>query len=711
MGAQIRFISGNPARTYEFHTEGRAQFGRSVTYEADAQAGVPRRARTTWTIEEWFTEPTFADNQARLDALNAALSAPEGTLEIVDENGRQIYKVSARPERNGLPVAWNQTISEVTVTFTSREELSSFGGAVFTVRAGLADQAGLAVCLPNPSGWRESARVDRYGTAVANRKETLVDIAASGRVFADPSLSEGDRRKWLDALKENILTASDAKEGTLAFLGNERVVRLERLDAEVHESDSLTWTLSCFYRRWPQGSYAEAEFEVGQRTDLEKNETSTHLRGRVRADTEEVARAKAEEIRKALGGTNLYESDVTAQRLDGKDSKSEPDGRSFVELSFYYLYKDTGNFVSYKLSVTTRKDIRAGLIYTTYSGSVTAPDTGTAMAKARELGYGNNGDRVAGGLLISSTETASDEQTDALGTATGGGVKPERFVGVQFSYEYVSKGTWQFAEVVREPVKETFGPWTISVSGYAVAQTEAGAIALARSFMEKGAVVLKTNREGSRQWQKDGTGLFVRVDFHYGYGLANGTSAMSYRVSVAKDYLARVLRTTWSGNAYGPSESAADNLINTLCNGNTDGWHERDEREAHFDQAPEGTIFTGKSFTLTRGDKLDAYGDSILEAEYTVERISQVDHAVITPIPFGTPHVQTGCGLTVGSVIVNGSVTALGQQAAENWGKALKPDEGYPEPDDERTQTLYYPLSGESVRAYRFHFTYKSLIA
>jgi hypothetical protein len=684
MGAQIKFNG------YEFHNEGRAQFGRAVVYEADAQSGVPRRARTTWTIEEWFTEKTFADNQARLTALNAALAVSEGVLEIIDENGTQLYRVTARPERSGLPVAWNQTISEVTVTFTSREELSSFGGATFT------PLNGSAVCLPNPSGWREAARVERYTTEVANRKETLVDIAASGKIFAEPSLTEQDRREWLDSLKNSILKAADAKEGTLEFLGTERTVRLERLDVDIQESDSLTWNLACFYRRFPTGTYSEAEFEIGTKTDLEKNEISTHLRGKVRASTEDVARKKADYIRRQFAGTNLYESDVSAQRLDGTDSHSEPEGRSFVELTFSYLWKDTGTYLSYKLNVSTRKDIRSGQIFTTYSGTVTASSSSAALGKARELGLGGTN---GGGFLLSSTETYSTEET-------AGGVT-ERFIGVQFSYEYVSKGNWVFVEVAREPTKETFGAWTVTVSGYAVASTEGGAQGLARSYKSAETGQIRTNKESSRQWQFSEGQMFVRVDFHYTFVVANGDSAISYRKGVSKDYISRIQRTTYSGMAYGPSESAADSLISAVVG--TEGWHERDEREAHFEQGTT-TIFVGKSFTVTRGDKLDASGDSILEAEYTEEDISSVDHAVITPIPFGKPHVQTGCGWTVGSKIVNGSVTALDANTAKSWGKALKPNAGYPEPDDERLQTLYYPLSGTSVRAYRFHFTYKSWV-
>jgi hypothetical protein len=438
MSVQIAF------NDYQFHTEGRAQFGRSVLYEADTQGGVPRRAITTWTIDEWFTEPGFADNQWRLDALNKALKATEGTLKIIDENGTTIYRVTARPGRNNLPVAWNENIAEVQVTFTSREEIRSAypPGVSFTPAGYVA--AGLApIALQNPSAWKETLKTDRFSSAVSNRKETIATITASGKIFANPDCDEITRRRWLDALKARIEAVDDCADGELSFLmGGEiggdaastgfcKTVRVEHFEADIHESDYLTWSLSAFYRRFT------------------------------------------------------------------------------------------------------------------------------------------------------------------------------------------------------------------------------------------------TN--------------------------------------------------TFNGTAYAPDETTADGLINMLVGsgpsrtgGPEGGWHIKDERDASYETDGTTLVFMGKSFALSWGTPTAAGSDSILEAEYTLEVQGQVNHAVLTEIPYDYPYVQTGVGYNKWKKVVSGSVTALTAAAAQSWGQSLAAQAyagGYAEPSNERTQTSYYPLSGTSVKSYRFTFVYQAQFA
>ena len=765
---------------YEFHTEGRAQFGRAVQYEADTQGGVPRRAITTWTIDEWFLEPGFADNQNRLDALNAALAQTEGTLTIIDENGTTIVQVTARPGRNSLPVAWNQNIAEVQVTFTSREEITAmyppgvsftpagyavagtpaagsytqsgmFDGQPAYVRAdgawwlwwsepdgrwelspGAAGDAGqfasgtipalgssdivamgqvgagvgtasvtagiAPIALQNPSAWKETLKTDRFSSAVSNRKETIATITAGGKVYADPGLSETARRQWLEALATQIEAVSDAADGILAFVtdplnpatGFSRTVRVEHLDADIHESDFLTWSLGAFYRRFPGLTYEEAEYEFSSADDLEKDEIITTLKGKVRSDTETGANVKAAAILALFTpGRLLRKQQTSAQRLSGID------GDAFTELSFSYDLRELGPDTSYKLTISDKADTKQGLIMTTYSGSVSAPDSATALAKERALGAGMYP------MLISSTETTSVIAVNAT----------QQFVEVVFSYEYARNGTWQYAEVSSEPSQETFGQWGYTVSGYAVAADLPTALALARGFMVTG--LLKSNKETTHDWVKDADTMFIRVDFNYAYVVTHTTSSISYKKQVTIDYLTtRTTTTTFSGTAYAVDEGTTDGLINTLV-GTPTGWQIKDERDAQYETDTTTLIFLGKSFSLSFGSPTAAGEDSILECEFTLEIQSQVNHAVLTPIPYGYPFVQTGVGYNVWKKVCSGSVTALTEGAAQEWGQALATlatAGGYAEPSNEKTMTQYYPMAF-AVKSYRFTFVYQAQFA
>jgi hypothetical protein len=65
-------------------------------------------------------------------------------------------------------------------------------------------------------------------------------------------------------------------------------------------------------------------------------------------------------------------------------------------------------------------------------------------------------------------------------------------------------------------------------------------------------------------------------------------------------------------------------------------------------------------------------------------------------------------GLTPGLVVVTGSVTALTAASAQTWGRGKEPATGYPDPPREKLGTTFYPMSGTSVKAYRFDFTYSA---
>lgn len=678
----VRIIFGD----YEFSATGRTQFGRNVTYEADTQGGVPRRALVEWVIEEWFSESNFADNQARLDALNAALAVPEGLLCIIDETGRKVYEVLARPGRNNLPAAWNTTFVETSIRFTSREEYAYPPGVSFT------PNGGKVICLDNPTDWKESIRVERYSTGSPNRKEAIATITCSGKIMAPATpdfASELARRGWLEALKERIEACADCKAGTLSYDGFVQTVRVENFQAEIKEGESLVWTLTAFYRRFNPADYAEAEFEFGQAENLSRNEIITRLSGRIKSDTEEGARRQATEIfNKFSGGRLLRDKDLRVQQETGTD------GQSFIELHFSYDFRELGASTSYQMEISERADTKTGQMISTYSGSVFAPNIESAQARARQLGDGKYPVRLS-----------ATEMVIVLGINS-----VQQLVELRFAYEYTRNGTWRYAEAASEPNRETFGPWLFTVSGYAVAATESEARALARSFKVPG--LLRSEKENTHSILKDNTQLFQRVDFNYSYAVPHENTSIAYKRQVTNDYLNQTTTTTYTGSAYGPSEKDTGELIASISRLGDGVWLRKDERSPSYESAGKELVYLGTGFSITAESPLAVKG--VLESEYTVETIGKINHDVITLIPYGWPHVQTGCGWTAGEIVVTGSCTASDEATATQWGQALRGRvQGggcYEQPPKEAIQQIYYPLSGATIKSYRFSFNYRAAV-
>src|SRR4051812_2131978 len=114
MAATIKFGD------YTFDDSGTPQWGRRIEFEQQGD-GLPRIARSTFTVKQSFTEQSFADNEARLHILYQALVKGEGVLLIKDENGVVLLNQVAKVKSHDVPQAWRQYIAEVTVVFETRE--------------------------------------------------------------------------------------------------------------------------------------------------------------------------------------------------------------------------------------------------------------------------------------------------------------------------------------------------------------------------------------------------------------------------------------------------------------------------------------------------------------------------------------------------------------------------------------------------------------
>lgn len=672
---------------FEFSAgKSRPWLGVKRDFLADSSGAPPQKANVEYTVKVWFLEPSFADNQARYRSLVEAMQTTEGVLRMVDENAAEILNVRVRSGVNALPQQWGEHLAEVEVAFRATEDVTA-GASASDLTYAPAAGTGPTVTLPNVVRFNSNHTANRYSPHLPNRRETLGVISAMGRKQANPRDDLATRRAFLMAEKQTLETAMDSKEGVLAYLGESRTVKIEKLEVVVDDaSEELTWTLQAGYQRFPAGDYTECDFVVTQRDNTDRSERLTGVAGKVRADDEAGALAKVTSLKQAYSvGRMFMRGHAGTPRLEGQD------GATFVEVDFTHEYREALAVLSYQLEVDTRVDTKSGQMVTSYRGMVTSNTSTAALTKARTWS-------AVLPIRLQSAET--------IGVVSVAGAT-EQTVQVGFAYEYLSKGVGQWAEVTSTQDNQLFGANTRTVSGTATADTKANALALARSFKPTG-LMRRMENESDEQVKKDTTALFVKVTFTYAYHADPLAGAISYGVKTSEDITTRRRTITYSGVAYGLTATVADGLINNVV-ADEQGEKMVDERESQMDATGSDNKFKSRSFTITfRGTMVNGL-DDILEAQWSVETTYSIDRAILTPIPFGVAHVQTGCGLTIGRRRVSGRMVCLNEGTAVAWARAKQPTLGYREDGDaprERTGRDYYDLSGVLIRAVTFEFEY-----
>lgn len=681
-------------RDYIFSITGRPNYGRKARYESETPDTPATRARVTYAVQHEFTEDTFADNQARWQALREALAVTEGVLYIADENGTVLVSQIVRVEDADLPVQWGQHFAQVTISFGATENL----GTGSAINALYTPTGGSVISLPNVNAWKESIKAERYSTHVANRRESNGAVLAAGRVKSNPEQTSAQRRAYLQGVETSLKASIDSKDGRLVYGTFDRTVRIDSFDTDIHDgSDYLDWTIGCSYRRFPSGDFAEADFTISARDDLDNLERVTSLKGTVKADDESGARAKAAAIIATYAsGKVLRGKEAEAHHVDGTD------GTAWIELSFSAEFRESiaAGVESYNLTISDKDDLKAGQLTTTYSGRVVAETASAALIKARDLGDNK--------YTIRLTASESVVSKAMPGSAA-------YFVEVTFSYDYLRKGSRAYAEVMSDTSKETFGTNVVTTSGYTVATSESAAVTLARSFKPDTGLLL-TDKETSSTLNAGGGGAAQhnRVDFTYVCHEAKpiGFGSVKYKMKVTKDYKSMQASSVLSGTAWADTDSAADTLINALITSKMPGSIiSSDDRESEFDKTGLLDVFMSRSFTISVSsgavDGSGNFGDQgVIEASYSLETTFSVNATVITPIPYGLPHIQTNTGTTPGMKTASGTVTCLTAAQCRSWARDKIPSGGYAEPYREKVDEVYASGSSNSIKCYKIDFNY-----
>ena len=693
--------------SYQFTAAGNAQFSRSSKFDPEARIGRALRELVIWKIKEMFLEPNFADNQARFADLRAVIGNGEGLLVITDESERVLFSDTVRITSHDLPEQWGQYTTEVSIEFAALPKpIAQLGiDAAFTPSGSTTP-----IVLPGVGSWKESVRTERYNAQeVANRRVTMVNISANGRFTADPTQSETARQAAVLAVKIAIETCNDTPDGTLVYAGTSNVVYVETMECDTGDGTGYCeWSLTAEYRRFPDGDYAEVEFEVGTKDNIEQAQRITSVTGKIRANTQDAALTRANVLRDTFATSSRIQTvnETKAQQVSGAD------GDAFIEMTFSFEWKETLAPVAWTLKVITKQDTKSNNSILTRSGTCRSGDASAALAKAVALGVVTG----QGVLMSTSIEYNSIGLVDAAQQNE-----------VTFSYDYLSRAGRVYAEVQNDTTNAGFGDSSQAISGFVVADSQIAALALARSFQIEG-ILLNTKENVSSFNAGTGTSdlagfdsggasqQFLKVDFSYSYYVAHTDGSVKWSIGDSRDMKTRILTLTYSGTAWAANAAAANALIDSLEAPPTGGALTKRDRRVDSEQRDSVTGFLSVAFNdVYEGSFTAAPGEAVLEAEYSVEAMLSVNTAVVTEVPYGSPVVQTGVGYNKGSLTVSGFATGITEACCKSWGRNLRSivqaGGRYEKAPREKIGYAYYFEAPTNVRLFRFDFTYSCDVA
>ncbi len=680
---------------FKLHEAGIPHIGMGMQPDA---SGNPASMVETVRVQMRFFEEGFADNTAKWTQLGDALRAnPRGLLVLTDEAGRDFFSRMVKWSGHDGAPEWGEFRREIALSF----ECHTGAGVIAAQSATFQPTGQLPITLPNVTTWGGGRKNERFSTNESIRREQMETIAASGKWSPPGAPADDARRDALLAKKAEIDAAADSADGTLAYRGLSMVMQIESLTCDIGDGfGDLTWSLSCFRRLLPDGTGVVADYQADFSDDPEDARRMTSVTGKVIADTEAQARAEAERIRLLYATGRIFLKQQVQPHMG-----SSPDGAdAFLELGFTFTFREALDIVSFKLKAAEGTDTRTGDANITYSGSVVAKTSASALAKAREIG----GAFDSGALFLMS-------RTEDIDTVTVNG-QPDEFVAVTFSYTYLGKSAVPYAEVSMEGAHDFYGSRTTTVSGTASGTDQAAAIAFARQFRITGVLML-AERESDGRIAKGTPDRqhFKTVEFSYSYGLPMVRTTAAYGREIAHDYNEQTTQMTFSGTAFGPGLAECNGIINSIVfqfsavpqklrDSRTDSWK--------LDETGGMGLFLQMPFTVSYTMPItaaDAASVDIIEAAWTVATDYGIWKTAIDEIPYSLPYAQTNVTLSCGAVTVSGSITARVWATAEAWARSKRSyATGHLDKAEVSQAHSFQPRSGSSVKHYTCAFSFAS---
>ncbi len=616
--------------------------------------------------------------QARAEFLAASMRVTEGILQIESGSGHAVAWL-ANPGDTNLGEVLGGHSNTVEMVFTAVEAHGSAAQAALTGARFTPAGSSTPLVLHAVRDMKEEVRTARHTERNSTRSATTTTLAFVARVaMANPAEDLAMRLAYLQGQAE-IVKQLDTREGLLVLGSVTRIVRVTDFTPVIDERrGALDVTVQCYTITLPDSGTAECMFEMETRIDAGSGEEVLSLKGTIEAENRSIALAKLEVIRAgqaAVAGQRVAGYSTTDKIIDGYDNSGIDGGDWSGGIAFTLEVRKARLGGFHTLRIATQRDAKSGMKWS-YTGSVQADSEAAALATARAIAT------VSGHPL----QTRSDETVEWASDIDNAAAT--WFVKLDFAYEFEGPSDGFIGgEITTDTQQPLAGEWRRTISGYLVAATTAAAqarlallLAGESSKLEVTQRVAETYLDASGS---DGTAARVamKLDFTCGMRDARTFASVEYTDMTENDLSSmrqtrEVAGALWS-NTQANAEAALGVLSAALFGTNGPQRMRKSHSKLQWAGAAIVATFTGTGsgsqwvkleFSMGATTVLTGVtGYDLIEAGFSMERSGSINGAVITPIPFGRPVVQTGTGFIPGRITVQAQAKAINQATAKAW--------------------------------------------
>ena len=700
----------------------------TIKRQADPPApSYATRVLVTLTVSVDLEAMDSGTVQARAEFLAASMAVAEGILEIQSGGGQTLSWLASPGDSNLAEVSGGRS-NTVELNFSAVETHSNLAVAALTAAGFTPTGSTVPLVLHAIRDVKEEVRTARHSERNAARSATTTTLAFTARyAMANPAEPLAARLAYLQA-QALAVKQLDTSEGVLVLGSINRIVRVTDFSPVMDERRGLLdVTVQCYSITLPDSGTAECAYDIETRIDAGSGEEVLSLKGSIEAESRSIALAKLEVIRTAqvVSGQRVAAYSTSDKVIDGFDNAGIVDGDWTGGITFTLEVRKARPGGFHTLKITTSRDARSGMKWN-YSGSVLAIDEATALATARAIAAGT------GHPLQTRSEESVERSSEIDMAAT------LRFVKLDFTYEFEGPSDGFIAgEITTETSTPLAGEWKRNISGSLTATSTAVAKARLNLLLAGETAKLEVTTRVSEIYLDssgaDGTPTRLAMKLDFTCGLRDSRSFAAVEYSDATDNDLSTMRQTreLSGSLFSDTQAHAESALGVLATAVFGSNGAQRVKKTHSLVQWAGPTVVNSIATSGGGGaqwvKLDfslgttvaltgVTGYDLIEASFTMERTGSLNMAVITPVPFGRPVVQTGTGYSPGRITIQASAKAISQASAKAWVQerrglvtnigSLGVTRHETEQPRETCEPEYAPFNGESACLWKFTGSY-----
>jgi len=477
------------------------------------------------------------------------------------------------------------------------------------------------------------------------------------------------------------------------------------LDGQDSDDDDGTWIGLNFNLEFLQGADLEFTYSVDQSEDA--GGCRVVVSGEIKSSSESMAFAKSREFAESQEGI-LTKEQNTLQYAPACHESEEPEmvvvSEEEPELNGIYRY----DLYLERWEKRERGEAGTLLYYLEYSAHTETID----LLKYIE---GNPDELVA----TAQTLKKSLYPDQAVGwsinlTVTSVKSGRSRFSSLRFNHEFLCNSSKIRGTLQQVADTSPFTENTTSVSGTISGPDIAALTTFSRNLIPDNACLTQHEETISSAISNEDL-QNQSLSFNYSWQRVKTESEIRWNESFTSKYETMTGTRTISGTAWAANKAAATTLISQLA-----ATVAANPTEVTINSSFKNIESTEKenlgsvTFSYTWEEALTGVvGHDIIQANWSIERIGQINETSFLEPVCGDPVKQVDMGFNVGVMTASGSITARVQATAQAWGQGKRAlaataggEAGQPLPPREANSVSYPKMNGTTATAHTFNFSY-----